>query len=144
MTFLQIVTERTSSLVASGSIHQHHHHYQPPKTYSHYTTVNEARRHSANYAWERRYRPPPSSYPHPQTTHHQPRSYPSSVANDPHIGRAADAPYYRPPCTGWKEAELDHVNHVNHVSGLGRMIEMHKGSFHYRTRTHSHHHVLGP
>ena len=112
------------SLVASGSVHQHHHHHQPPKAYSHYATANEARRRSANYAWERRYRPPPSSHPHPQTTHHRPRSYPSSAANDPHVGRAADAPYYRPPRTGWKEAELDRVNHVNHVSGLGRAVQL--------------------
>ena len=108
------------SLVASGSVHQHHHHYQPPKAYSHYATANEARRRSANYAWERRYRPPPSSHPH--TAHHRPHSSPSSsVASDPHVRRAADAPYYRPPRTGWKEAELDRVNHV---SGLGRAVQL--------------------
>jgi len=111
------------SLVSSSSVHQHH-HYQPPKTYSHYATANEARRRSANYAWERRYRPPPGSHPHPHTTHYRPRPYPSSVASDPHVGRAADAPYYRPPRTGWKEAESDRVNHVNHVSGLGRAVQL--------------------
>jgi len=108
------------SLAASGNVHQHHHHYQPPKAYSHYATANEARRRSANYAWERRRRPPPGSQPH--ATHHHPRSHPSSsVAGDPHVGRAADALYYRPPRTSWKETELDRVNRV---SGLGRAAQL--------------------
>jgi len=43
------------------------------------------------------------------------------VAGDPHVGRAADALYYRPPRTSWKETELDRVNRV---SGLGRAAQL--------------------
>lgn len=81
-------------------------------------TANEARRRSANYAWERRHRPPPGSYPRHA---HNPRSQPSA-SSDPHIRQAPGTKqHYRPPRTGWKETELDRVNRV---SGLGRAVQL--------------------
>jgi hypothetical protein len=108
------------SLAASGGEPHRHHHHPSPSTYSHYATANEARHRSANYAWERRRRPTPGSNPH--ATAHHPRPHPSGFAsNGPHAQRAADALYYRPPRTGWKEAEIDRVNRV---SGLGRAMQL--------------------
>ncbi|KAH9968073.1 hypothetical protein BC827DRAFT_1170053 [Russula dissimulans] len=110
------------SLAASGDRSSHHHHYQPPPPYSHYATANETRRRTANYAWERRHRPPAGSNPHAHHRHHYPHSHPST-SSDPHVRRtAADSTlYYRSPRTGWKEAELDRVNRV---SGLGRAVQL--------------------
>ncbi|KAI9428436.1 DnaJ-domain-containing protein, partial [Lactarius indigo] len=86
-----------------------------PGYYSYHATTNEVRRRSANYAWERRHRPPPG-YTHPSSAQ---RSQPSG---DPHIHRTAASGFrYHPPRTGWKETELDRVNRV---SGLGRAAQL--------------------
>jgi len=119
------------SLAASGGQQSgYHHHHQPPPTYSHYATANETRRQSANYAWERRHRPPPGSNPH---INHQYQRYPhprsqtsssSSYASGDYYSHRATAGgtfHYRPPRTGWKETELDRVNRV---SGLGRAMQL--------------------
>ncbi|KAI0299394.1 DnaJ domain-containing protein [Multifurca ochricompacta] len=105
----------TSPGVAPGKEY-HPPGYHPYPTYSHYTTVNEARRRSANYAWERRHRPPPGSnpYPYPSTQRPQP-------SGDPHFRRAAGTLHYHPPRTDWKETKLDRVNRV---SGLGRAAQL--------------------
>lgn len=80
-----------------------------------YATTNEARRRSANYAWERRHRPPPG-HAHPSSAQ---RSQPSG---DPRVHRTTASGFrYHPPRTGWKETELDHVNRV---SGLGRAAQL--------------------
>ncbi|KAI0252831.1 DnaJ domain-containing protein [Lactifluus subvellereus] len=103
------------SLTSSGGGAAAAHHYQHP-TY-HYASANEARRRSANYAWERRHRSPPGSNPHGHATQ---RPQPSGT--DPHARRAAGStPRYRPPRTSWKETELDRVNRV---SGLGRAVQL--------------------
>jgi hypothetical protein len=108
------------SLAPSGEEPHRHHHHSSPSTYSHYATANQARRRSANYAWERRRHPTPGSNPH--ATAHHPRPHPSGFAsNGPRAQPTADALYYRPPRTGWKETELDHVNRV---SGLGRAVQL--------------------
>ncbi|KAN0109549.1 hypothetical protein V8E52_009192 [Russula decolorans] len=119
------------SLVASGG--QQSGYNQPPPTYSHYATANEARRRSANYAWERRHRPPPGSGPHMHHQHqHQahPRSQTSSssssssyASSDPYSRRATagGTPHYHPPRTRREETELDHLNRV---SGLGRALQL--------------------
>jgi len=88
-----------------------------PGYYSYHATGNEARRRSANYAWERRHRPPPGSNPHVHSSAQ--RSQPSG---DPYFRRgAASGIRYHPPRTGWKETELDRVNRV---SGLGRAAQL--------------------
>jgi hypothetical protein len=116
------------SLAASGGGQQSG-YYQPPPTYSHYATANEARRRTANYAWERRHRPPPGSNPHTHSQYqHQPhpRSQTSSsssyASSDPYSRRATagGTPRYRPPRTS-REEELDSVNRV---SGLGRALQL--------------------
>ncbi len=113
------------SLAVSGG--QQSGHYQPPPTYSHYATANEARRRSANYAWERRHRPSPGSNPH---IHHQYQHHPHSrsqassyASSESHFRRAAASGtfHYRPPRTNWRETELDRVNRV---SGLGRAVQL--------------------
>ncbi|KAN0139226.1 DnaJ domain containing protein [Lactarius tabidus] len=86
-----------------------------PGYYSYHAT--EARRRSANYAWERRHRPPPGSNPHTYSSAQ--RSQPSG---DPLFRRGTASGYrYHPPRTGWKETELDRVNRV---SGLGRAAQV--------------------
>ena len=90
---------------------------QPGYYYSYHATANEARRRSANYAWERRHRPPPGSNSHAQSSAQ--RSQPSG---DPHVRRAAaGGPRHYPPRTKWQETELDRVNRV---SGLGRAAQL--------------------
>jgi DnaJ family protein C protein 30 len=85
--------------------------------YSYHATANETRRRSANYAWERRHRPPPGSNTHAHSSAQ--RSQPSG---DPHVRRtAASGFHHHPPRTGWKETELDRVNRV---SGLGRATQL--------------------
>jgi hypothetical protein len=110
------------------SYHQPHAHAHPT-AYSHYATANEARRRSANYAWERRRRPPPpGSNPHLHFHRPHPRSQPSpsspsSATNEhPQFRQAtASTRHYRPPRADWKETELDRVNRV---SGLGRAMQL--------------------
>ncbi|KAI9464020.1 DnaJ-domain-containing protein [Lactarius psammicola] len=88
-----------------------------PGYYSYHATTNEARRRSANYAWERRHRSPPGSNPHAHSSAQ--RSQPSG---DHHARRTAASGFrYHPPRTGWKETELDRVNRV---SGLGRAAQL--------------------
>jgi len=88
-----------------------------PGYHSYYATANEARRRSANYAWERRHRPPPGSNPHAH-----PSAQRSQPSGDPHVRReTANGFRYQPPRTGWKETELDRVNRV---SGLGRAAQL--------------------
>ncbi|KAF8497515.1 DnaJ-domain-containing protein [Russula emetica] len=116
------------SLAASGG--QQSDYYQPHPTYSHYATANETRRRSANYAWERRHRPPPGTNPHThyQQYQHQPhtRSQTSSssyASSDPYSRRATagGTPRYRPPRTSWEETKLDRLSRV---SGLGRAVQL--------------------
>jgi hypothetical protein len=88
-----------------------------PGYYSYHATTTEARRRSANYAWERRHRPPPGSNPHTYSSAQ--RSPPSG---DPHVRRETASRFrYQPPRTGWKETELDRINRV---SGLGRAAQL--------------------
>jgi hypothetical protein len=119
-------------LAASGGQQSVYHQPHPHPTYSHYATANEARRRSANYAWERRRRPPPGSNPHVHHYQHHPhprsQTSSSSASSDLHSRRptAGTTPHYRPPRTDWKETELDRVNRV---SGLGRAMQLVFGIF---------------
>jgi hypothetical protein len=112
-----LASSSSSTITSATAAHPHQHH-------SHnYASTNEARRRSANYAWDRRHHhhpPPPGSKPHAYTYTAQ-RAQPSS--GDPHVRRATGTSphYYRPPRTGWKETELDRVNRV---SGLGRAVQL--------------------
>ena len=90
---------------------------QPGYHYSYHATANEARRRSANYAWERRHRSPPGSNPHAHSSAQRPQP-----SGDPHVRRAAASGFrHYPPRTDWKETELDRVNRV---SGLGRAAQL--------------------
>ena len=102
----------------------HHQPHAHPTTYSHYATANEARRRTANYAWERRRRPPPpGSNPHLHFHRPHPRSQTTSSVNEhPQFRQAtASTRHYRPPRADWKETELDRVNRV---SGFGRALQL--------------------
>ena len=119
-------------LIASGGeqqsgYHQPHAQAHAHPTYSHSATPNEARRRSANYAWERRRRPPPPG-PNPYSHVHRPnpRSQTTSPASPssehPHFRQTtARRVHYRPAHADWKETELDRVNRV---SGLGRAAQL--------------------
>jgi hypothetical protein len=107
----------------SAHQHHHHHHNEHPThpthpSHNYYASANEARHRSANYAWERRHRPPSGSNPHAHTAA-QRRAHDAAH----HAAAGPSSPYYHrpPPRTGWKETELDRVNRV---SGLGRAVQL--------------------